>query len=327
MQPIFKIEADGQDISALIQDYLVELSLRDSVGFESDTLELTLSNPKGLIAPPRRGARLSCWLGFNRQGQEQLYYKGAFYVDELSESNAPEQLVLHAKSADMLSSAKVLKTRSFQDSTLGTVLEALAAEQGWQLAVAPSLRVRPVDWLLQQDESNLALLTRLGSQYGAVATIKNNRLLFVPQGSMTTASGQVMPTIIIQAQDCSGWTYQELGRGEYTRVLANWRNEEGQSGQVSLGSGELVWVIKSLLSSEDQAKDAASAELKRLKGDSNTLSLSLSHANPQLCAEAAIQVQGFRPYIDAQVWVAKAVSFRLSASGGLSAELECVRPS
>lgn len=95
---------------------------------------------------------------------------------------------------------------------------------------------------------------------------------------------------------------------------------------MSVGSGALVWVMRELFDSEDQAKEAATAELKRLNGDSNTLSLSLSHANPLLCAEAEIQAQGFRPYIDAQTWVAKEVSLSLSASGGFSASVECVRP-
>lgn len=326
MQPIFKLTADDQDISRLIAERLIELNLNDSSGFDSDTLELALNNTGGVLALPRRGVRLNCWLGFKVQGQEQLYYKGMFYVDELTESGAPDQLSIHAKSADMLSTAKVLRTRSFQQTTLGFILERLAVDEGWQLAVSPAFRSLAVAWLLQQDESNLALLTRLGEHYGAVATVKHNRLIFVPRGSLTTASGQAMPAIRVSAQECSGWSYQELGRGEYTSVLANWRNEDGQSGQVSVGSGALIWVMRELFDSEDQAKEAATAELKRLNGDSNTLSLSLSHANPLLCAEAEIQAQGFRPYIDAQTWVAKEVSLSLSASGGFSASVECVRP-
>lgn len=326
MRPIFRIEAEGQDITELIQERLVELSLKDTVGFESDTLDLILHNAGGVIARPRRGAQLQCWLGYQVAGQEQLYYKGAFYVDELSESASPDQLSIHAKAADMLSSAKVLKTRSFQQTTLGAVLETLAADEGLQLAVSSAYRSIVLPWLLQQDESNLALLTRLGQQYGAVATVKNKRLVFVPQGSMTTASGQPMPAIEVKLADCSGWDYQELGRGEYTGAVASWRNDEGQSGQVQQGSVDVPWVIKTLFDSEDQATDAAKAELKRLNGDSNTLSLSLAHANPALCAEAQIQVTGLRPYIDAQVWVVKDVSLTLSASSGFSGSVECVRP-
>jgi hypothetical protein len=328
MQPIFKLMADDHDLSALLQGYLLELSLTDSVGFDSDTLDLTLSNPRGVIARPRRGVRLQCWLGFKTaQGGEQLYYKGAFYVDELTESSAPEQLSIHAKSADMLSSAKVLRTRSFEATTVGAVLELIAAEEGWQLAISAAFRNRALPWLLQQDESNLALLTRLGTQYGAVATVKNNRLVFVEQGSMTTASGQAMPKLVIKAADCSGWTYQELGRGEYSGALAQWRDSEGNSGQVQTGTAAVPWVMRTLFDSEAQANEGAQAELKRLKGESNSLSLNLAQADPALCAEAQIEAQGFRAYIDAQPWVAKSVSLTLSASSGLSASVDCVRSS
>lgn len=328
MQPMVKLMAEEQELSAVLADYLVELSLTDSVGFDSDTLDLTLSNPRGVIARPRRGVRLQCWLGFKTaQGEEQLYYKGAFYVDELTESSAPEQLSIHAKSADMLSSAKVLRTRSFEATTVGEVLETIAAEEGWPLAVAPQFKRLPITWLVQQDESNLALLTRLGTQYGAVATVKNSRLVFVEQGSMSTASGQAMPKLVIKAADCSGWTYQELGRGEYSGAIAQWRDSEGNSGQVQAGTTAVPWVMRTLFDSEAQANEGVQAELKRLKGESNSLSLNLAQANPALCAEAQIEAQGFRAYIDAQPWVAKSVSFTLSASSGLSAAVECVRSS
>lgn len=324
MQPIFKITADDQDITTAIAGRLVELSIKDSSGFDSDTLDLTLNNTGAGIARPRRGVRLQCWMGFKLpSGQEQLYYKGAYYVDELGESGAPDQLSINAKSADMLSEGKSLRTQTYVSTTLGAVLELIAARNGWQLSVGADYRGILINWLLQQDESDLAFLTRLGTLYGAVGTVKNSRLVFVQQGALLSQSGQPMPQMTVNLADCSAWDYAELGRGEYAGAVANWRDDEGNSGTITRG-GSPIWTLRELFDSEDQATDAAAAELKRLAGGSNTLSLTLAHAHPALTAESEILARGFRSYIDAQRWVAKEVTLTLGASG-FSGSVECER--
>ena len=52
MQPIFKIEADGVEVTTRFKPHLVELSVRDSSGFDSDTIEIRLSNVGGAHIPP-----------------------------------------------------------------------------------------------------------------------------------------------------------------------------------------------------------------------------------------------------------------------------------
>lgn len=324
MQPIFKMVADDQDITGVLASRFVELSIKDSSGFDSDTLDITLNNSGAGIARPRRGVHLQCWIGFKSpNGQEQLYYKGAYYVDELSESGAPDQLRINAKSADMLSDGKTLRTQAYANTTLGSVLELIAARNYWQLAVATVYRGVPINWLLQQDESDLAFLTRLGHLYGAVGTIKSSRLVFVPQGALLSQSGQPMPQITVNLYDCSSWDYQELGRGEYAGATANWRDNEGGGGVVTRGSNP-VWTLRELFDSESRAGEAADAELRRLAGGSNTLSLTLDHADPALSAESEILARGFRSYIDAQRWVAKNITLTLGA-GGFSGTVDCER--
>lgn len=323
MQPIFKIEADGVDVTKRFKPHLIELSVRDSSGFDSDTLEIRLSNVGGIIAPIRRGVVLKAWLGQRVAGVETLYFKGSYYVDECSESGAPDELMINAKSADMMGEGKVLRTQAHQNTTLGSVLDAVAGRNGWQMAVGAAYRSIVIGWLLQQDESDLAFITRLGSSYGAVATVKDSRLVFVSQGSLTSQSGQSMPQITVHYGDCSQWSYQELGRGEYAGAVAQWRDDEGNAGTVARGSSP-VWVVRELFDSAERATEAADEELRRLAGGSNTLSLTLASANPALTAEAEILARGFRAHIDGQRWVAKDCTLTLGVSG-FSGSVECER--
>lgn len=323
MQPIFKVEADGVDVTTRFTPYLVELSVRDSSGFDSDTLEIRLSNVGGIIAPIRRGVVLKAWLGQRVAGIETLYFKGSYYVDECNESGAPDELSIHAKSADMMGEGKVLRTQVYQSTTLGAVLEAVAGRNGWQVAVGATYRSIVIGWLSQQDESDLAFITRLGSAYGAVATVKDSRLVFVQQGALQTQSGQSMPQITVNYRDCSQWSYQELGRGEYSGATANWRDDEGNTGTVTRGNSP-IWVLRELFDSADRATEAADEELRRLAGGSNTLSLTLASANPALTAEAEILARGFRTHIDGQRWVAKDCTLTLGSSG-FSGSVECER--
>ena len=52
MQPVFRIEADGKDITALINDRLLLLRTTDKPGMESDDFELRIDERDGAVALP-----------------------------------------------------------------------------------------------------------------------------------------------------------------------------------------------------------------------------------------------------------------------------------
>ena len=91
--PAFIIKADGLDITAKVNSRLLDLTIKDDAGRESDTFSLTLDdaggNPSraGTIALPRDGAIIEIWLGYLETG---LHFMGRFTVDEVS-SESPIQ--------------------------------------------------------------------------------------------------------------------------------------------------------------------------------------------------------------------------------------------
>lgn len=62
MKPIFRIVADGADITALINDRLLLLRTLDKPGMESDEFELRIDDRDGAVSLPKKGQRYrSTW--------------------------------------------------------------------------------------------------------------------------------------------------------------------------------------------------------------------------------------------------------------------------
>ncbi|HHJ2518525.1 TPA: hypothetical protein ACQFGW_000365 [Escherichia coli] len=95
--PAFSISIEGRDITTVLDNRLMSLTLTDNRGFEADQLDLELDDADGKIVLPRRGAVITLALGWKGQ---PLFPKGAFTVDEIEHTGAPDRLTIRARSAD-----------------------------------------------------------------------------------------------------------------------------------------------------------------------------------------------------------------------------------
>ncbi|MDE1464775.1 hypothetical protein [Spartinivicinus poritis] len=75
---IYKILANRKDITQLIADRLIKLTVQDEAGVKSDAVTIELDNRDQTIQLPKTGAELEVWL--------QGVYKGLYVVDELYQS-------------------------------------------------------------------------------------------------------------------------------------------------------------------------------------------------------------------------------------------------
>jgi phage protein D len=60
MKPVFSIQADGKDITTLINDRLLLMRTTDKPGLESDEFELRIDARDGAVALPARGRCSRC---------------------------------------------------------------------------------------------------------------------------------------------------------------------------------------------------------------------------------------------------------------------------
>ena len=340
MQPLFRIYAGSQEITAAIRDRLIELVVTDEAGIQSDELKLTLDDRRredGAIAElPRIGTVLTVSLGY---AETRLVSLGRFIVDEVEIRSPPATLTVSAKAADMVGPFRSPKTRSWDATTLGQLVETIAGEHRYQAKTDPELGTIAIPHLDQTAESDMALLTRLAAKHDAVAKPVAGFLVLARQGAIKTITGQVMPTITLRSSDLAEWRYRHSARKpggsgstsdpdtQKPPTTATggtkaywWDFEKGERREVTTGSPPFE-EIRYVHATEAEAKAAAATRKNTGERGQGELSFSLP-GDPRLAAEGRLSIN-LRPGIPTD-WRIKRVEHRLG-SQGYTTQVECER--
>lgn len=316
MKPKFVIHVNGADMTDRFKG-LCGLIVTDNRAFIADTIALDIADPDARLDLPEKGAEIRLQIGYDGEALED---KGAFTVDGRGFSGPPDTLHIYARSANLKESMNVPKSRSFKETTLGAILEKVAKGQDLAAEVNGELGGLAIDHLDQTNESDGHFISRLGRTYGAVATIKDDRLVFTPLSRGTTPGGTPMPTVTIERADCESFEYDNRQRSsEFTCVRARYHDLAAASTKsVTVKVDGEEGKTKTLLDTfpdEGQATSAAEAELRRLSDIGTTVSLQLSRANPRIVPETQIRLVGLRPGIDAAGWVVDQVTHSFDDNG------------
>ena len=340
MQPVFRIYADRVEITAAIRDRLIELVVTDEAGIQSDELKLTLDDRRredGAIAElPKIGTVLTVSLGYAETTRVAM---GRFIVDEVEMRSPPATLTVSAKAADMVGPFRSPKTRSWDETTLGQLVKAIATEHRYTPKIDPELAPIPIPHLDQTEESDMALLTRLASKHDAVAKPVAGLLVLARQGATKTITGQVVPTISLNPSDLAEWRYlhaaRKPGGSGATKDASTqtppttatggakaywWDFEKGERREVTSGKPPFE-EIRYVHATEAEAKAAAATKKNRGERGQGELSFSLP-GDPRLAAEGRLSIS-LRPGIPTD-WRIKRVEHRLGTQG-YTTQVECER--
>lgn len=318
--PAFRLTVDGLDIAQLVSPRLMSLELTDNRGVEADQLSITLSDHDGLLSIPPKGAVLRLWLGWSDTG---LVDKGTYTVDETEHSGAPDVLSIRARSADLRKGLKTKRERSWSNTTLGKVLGDIAIGNGLSATIAGALDGLPILQLDQANESDANLISRLGEEFDAVASVKAGCLLCLPAGGGKTASGLDLPHITLTRADGDQHRYLQADRDSYDGVRAYYYDVNSAKKQEAIaGGGDNLKDLRHTYSDQQSALRAARAEFRRLQRGSATLSYNLAMGRPDLIPELTYTFQGVKAEIDEIIWYGGNVQHSLSADSGYTVSLE-----
>lgn len=318
--PAFRLTVDGLDIAQLISPRLMSLELTDNRGIEADQLSITLSDHDGLLTIPPKGAVLRLWLGWSDTG---LVDKGTYTVDETEHSGAPDVLSIRARSADLRKGLKTKRERSWSNTTLGEVMGDIAIGNGLTATIAGALDGLPILQLDQANESDANLISRLGEEFDAVASVKAGCLLCLPAGGGKTASGMDLPHITLTRADGDQHRYLQADRDSYDGVRAYYYDVNSAKKQEAIaGGGDNLKDLRHTYSDQQSALRAARAEFRRLQRGSATLSYTLAMGRPDLIPELTYTLQSVKAEIDEIIWYGGNVQHSLSADGGYTVSLE-----
>ncbi|MCP1651812.1 phage protein D [Pseudomonas nitroreducens] len=300
-RPICRVVVNGSDITGAVVERLVSIDLTDNRGIEADQLEITLSDHDGLLAIPPRGATVQLSLGWSDTG---LVEKGSYTVDETEHSGAPDVLSIRGRSVDLRGELKKKRERSWNAATLGAVVQAIASAHGLTAVISAALGAIELLHLDQANESDANLLARLGSEHDAIATVKAGRLLFMPTGKSTTASGQALPHVVLTRQDGDQHRYLEADRDAYTGVKAYYYEiNSAEKKEAIAGGGENIKELRHTYADQESAIRAARSEWKKLQRGTATLSYTLAKGRPELLPDQTYTLAGIKTEIAAIVWL------------------------
>ncbi|UIJ38739.1 hypothetical protein LWC08_03985 [Desulfobaculum bizertense] len=313
--PAFRIVADGDDITTVIRERLISLSLTDEAGMQADSLTVELDDSAPQIRLPRTGAELRVWLGYG----EQVEFMGLYVMDGVTLSGPPEKMVLKASGAPFeqsraYSQLQDQKTRSWVSGELRELVEAVAAKHGLEPAIGKDLKSLALPHLDQIAESDMNLLTRVADSVGAVAKANGGSLVFVKRGEGKTASGRALPEIKVTPQDVTSWRVSITERVNFRKVSAGWRDvETARDVLESAGEGSPEFRIRHSFPNKEAARKAAEAKLDAFQRGKRTLSVTLP-GDPKLRAEAKLNLMGFRLGVSG-TWSLSKVTHSLTRQG------------
>ncbi|WP_032092081.1 phage late control D family protein [Necropsobacter rosorum] len=226
------------DITQTVADRLMSMQIDDNRGFEADMLDLQLSDHDGKLALPPRNATIQVAIGW--QG-EPLIDKGKYLVDEVQFSGSPDTLTIRARAADLKGSLSEQKERSFHNIKLGALIEQIAKENKLESQCAKEYAEQTISHIDQTNESDINLLTRLAEDYGAMATVKNGVLLFIPLGAAKTATGKPIPTVQITKSAGDSYNFSIAESDNYKAVRAYWHNQDtGKRGEITVDTNTKI---------------------------------------------------------------------------------------
>lgn len=322
-----RVTLAGSDLTSKIAPRLISLQLCEKRGEAADELELQIHDHDGLLEIPPEGAELEVAIGWERGPHVAvgLVDKGRFKVDDVEWGGPPDVLTIKARSADFTDSFRVRREKLRKGTTVGAVLQEIAADNGLTAAVAPELASIAVPVLAQDQRSDAAILRFLGRRHDAVATVKMGQLLFLPIGKGTNAAGVALPALAISRRSGDTYRWRRSARESYGGVEARWHDKDkGERQTVSVGGEGGQGKPKRLrrtFHNEADASAAAEAEHKRVQRAAATFELTLAYGDAALYPEQKGRLSGFKPSIDATDWLLAEVRHTLDGGGGFRSQL------
>lgn len=317
MIPAWRIEQDGNDVTEKIAPYFASLSISDNIGWGSDTLTLTLNDGAGDLDIPRRGARLSAYIGY--QGEE-LAFMGIFVVDTASIAGPPDVVTLSCRGtafmdADLGKAWQTKKSRSFETAELGNLCATIAADHDTELAITDDAKAIVLPHIIQDAESDLALLLRLAVDYDLVVKPAVGKLIIMKRHGTATAAGSTIPTTTITPGDLGKWSFELGNRVRYNKIMTFYHDlKTGQPIEKTAGTGDVIYKHPNAFANELDASNAATAMLNAYQRGGVTFSFDLM-GRTDLIADGYLTLSGFRPTLNGDQWKIETAEHKIDSGG------------
>lgn len=291
-----------------VKDKVISIRLTDESGTIEDVVEIGVDYRDENIATPNE---LNIALGYR---ESEVVPMGIYAVNEVTIQSPPKTLLIKAHATNLKISLKKKVSKNWEQITLGNLVKEIAQKHGYGYKVAEEFENVLIPHINQTEESDISLLTKIAIEREAIAKLAGGYILFIPKGQAKSATGKVLGTTTIAPKDTINWKVH-FTVSRYNSVIAQWYSyEKGETLQEVAGSGEPSYTIQTTIYSNiESALSAANAKLKQLKRNNATLEITMP-GNPELFAEAKLNLVGFHQDIDGE-WVIDRAEHVIDSSG------------
>jgi uncharacterized protein len=175
LQPNFKLEYEGKDITADITRYATALSYTDAVTGESDEIQVTLQDLEGLWRgawKPNKGDKIKFWIGYG----SDLVDCGTFEVDELELSGPPDTVNFRGLATPVTSPLRTQNSKAYENISLFDIVNNISTK--YSLSVQGEIPNIIIPRVTQGKETDLGFLNRIAQDYYMLFSIRGNILTF-----------------------------------------------------------------------------------------------------------------------------------------------------
>lgn len=314
-QVAFKIVAkDKGDITDIVSRFLISLTIEDKRGLEIDSLNIELTDPENTIMLPDTGGQLQVWIGWKHTG---LVYKGSFTVTEVRHSGPPDIISIKAISIDLKKGFKRKQERSWHNKTIGDVIAKIAQEYSMEYAIDDDLKDVNIAHI-DQNESDASFIARLAEEHNAIATVKNNFIIFLTRNQGLTANGLELPTYTITRTVGDSHEYiKHENSDDISGVIARYYDpNDARIWNAMVGDGaQNPKELRHIFKDRESATNYATSEFLKIKAAAASFSVNLAYGVPDLIPEMPIRTMGFKPEIDEVMWIGVNIAHKIDNSG------------
>lgn len=330
MTPTYQLLVSGNDITADATGRAGVIEWTDAVDETSDALSITLQNADGLLAVPKAGAKIELSAGYNGS----LQRVGSYTVETCEESGPPDQITISATAAPVAQSGSIAarRSKSWEATTLGDIVQSIAGKLSSTAAVDSSLASVPITNEQQVDESDTNFLLRLVRRHGGFLKFADGRLIIASEGTGKGTGGTELKVTLTRSEITS-WRVKAGGKGQsFKKVKVKFHDyETGSTNEVEaevqapasmpqltndvswLATSESVFTPSATAADEPQAEAVAKTTASRIARSSREFELSLP-GRLDVVAGGKIQLAGISEGVNGE-WLVKSISHRIDSRG------------
>jgi hypothetical protein len=322
--------------SSVINALLMSWQHTDVSGEQTDQVMITVAAPD-LDSLPDEDEQIGFSWGPSVNGQPALVDKGKFIITRITPSLWPHRVTIIATAARFQvadqTGFKLRRSQTWENTTVGKIFRELVNRHGLSPRIAADLDNISIDHIDQNDETDMAFLTRIARKYDAVAKPVDDLYIMARRGQVKSISGKTLTPVVFSLPKNNVPTSSNFvnasidfpSRSRFKGVWAMWLNQaSGEEIKVSVGEAPFKRLPQKF-ESELLAKQQCESVLRKAWRTANAIRLDVP-ANPYLVAEGIITLDGSFPAYMAGDWSIDKVITTSNAKSGARSMLYATRP-